>query len=265
MAPPVTQQRRLMALLSACFLCATLAQGASEPFLSLPEPSLVNAFLLATPPTGPTRRSVNKPGQYPSSIFITLFLSLQVIKCASLTPGPSYDFYQVQVPGYNACEAPPPRIYNTHHQSASVWDHKGLALVDFLSLTIWSSVLAFIVVFLVVLCCQGPDGRNLVLRLCQTSVLNFYVGHFDTSCPQLWEPYGGRSPAGESGWQDPVGEPKGFCVYLNVAFGESILIIVTALLIGTVYLVWVTLCWLSEKAAVAPEEEDSEASGDDVE
>lgn len=366
MAPTIAQQRQLMVLLSACFICATdFAHGASEPFLSLPEPSLVNAFLLANasdwtnPALGEQTRAV----------------PLQVIKCASLAAGPSYDLYQVQVPGYG-CEAPPPRIFNVSHQSAAVWDNKKLALIDFISLTLWNSIVAFLAFIMGLFClafvgdavreeastsrkkssslelaenssrsqneagtaciseadrgnvdqqCEeerrrrlmpvrtcriawiifvaipviiallaahatprairctirdtwytlvgpvglpdpsqglndflasGPDGQNLALRLCQTSSLNFYVGHFDTSCEQLGEPYGGLSPAGESGWQVPVGQPKSsFCVNLSVSFVESMLILGTVLLITTMYLVWVISGWLIERFAGAPDEE----------
>lgn len=121
------------------------AQGTSEPFSSLPEPSLVNAFLLANasnwknPVLGeqtPSRE--NGPAH------------LQLIKCVSLTPpgGLSYDFYQVQPPSH-ACERPPPRAFSTHHQENKVWGHPvTTSLVAFFGLTVFSTCLVSLGLYL---------------------------------------------------------------------------------------------------------------------
>ncbi|GAQ79819.1 hypothetical protein KFL_000390070 [Klebsormidium nitens] len=122
--------------------CSTIlgAQGASEPFLCLPEPTLVNEFLLANCSnwTNPVlgKQNPRQNGVAP----------LQVIKCASLTPpgGLSYYLYQVQPPSY-ACERPPPRVFSTHHQEYEVWGHPvTTSLLAFFCLTMFSSFLVVV-------------------------------------------------------------------------------------------------------------------------
>lgn len=130
--------------------CERHVFGASEGFLTLPEPSLVNDILLANCSnwTNPVLKE-----QTPSP--------LQVIKCQSFSEnGPRYDFYQVQPPDH-ACEVPPHRVYITHRHSVAVWDNKWQALRAFVSLTVWSSFVIIVGGF-IVLACMGTlfPARN---------------------------------------------------------------------------------------------------------
>ncbi|GAQ79822.1 hypothetical protein KFL_000390110 [Klebsormidium nitens] len=125
--------------------------GASEKFLSLPEPSLVNEFLLSTQCANWTNPVLVEQTQAP----------LQVIKCQSFTAnGPRYDFYQVQTPSNAICEAPPPRIYITHHQSMALWDNKWPAIRAFVSLTVWNSVVVIVLGFILLVCTERPDPES---------------------------------------------------------------------------------------------------------
>lgn len=96
----------LVVLLVMCFIKGSKSvQAASNVStstvvlsqLSLPEPDLVNKFLLATNTTNPL---------FPANES----QSLQVIRCQSFTAGPVYEFYQVEAPGNLSCEYPPPEL-----------------------------------------------------------------------------------------------------------------------------------------------------------
>lgn len=95
----------LWLLFLICQSCAVRAASSDLPVraLSLPEPDLVNKYLL------------NSCSNWTNPLLGGQPRSLQVVKCRSLSSGPAYDLYQVQSPR-GACEQPPPLVYSEHHK-----------------------------------------------------------------------------------------------------------------------------------------------------
>lgn len=88
---------------------SNLTGSVSASLLPLPEPTLVNDYLLSSflnSTSNTTDAKVLGDGKGTESL-------LQVVRCQSLSMGPSFDFYQVQAPS-QTCKRPPPLISVEH-------------------------------------------------------------------------------------------------------------------------------------------------------